>query len=61
MMEPTLLQITAPYFVAGAIVQAGVVVRAAPIIKYMRGWPIVKVEAYAGKKGWIVYQVEQQG
>lgn len=43
------------YFTAGAIVddESERVVEAAPIIKYMVGWHMEKVQTYCAKKGWF--------
>jgi len=46
-----LIQITAPHFVAGYDTQSG---RIAPIIRYMRGWPLEKIAGYCKQKGWNV-------
>jgi hypothetical protein len=49
----TLICIDAPHFCAGVVVdERGTVVRAAPIVRYMIGWPAKRVTAYAGRKGW---------
>ncbi len=49
-----LIQIKSSYFCAG--LEAGdydlQVKRAAPILKYMVGWSVRKVQAYAIQKGW---------
>jgi hypothetical protein len=47
-----LMQITAPHFCAGLETRSGVVQRAAPIIKYMKGWHTEKVREYCAKKSW---------
>jgi hypothetical protein len=44
--------IDAGYFCAGAVIENGVVTRVAPIIKYMRGWPIEKCIKYCVSKRW---------
>lgn len=49
---PTMLQVTAPYFCAGAKVRGQKIVSAAPIIKYMIGWTVNKAQQYATSKGW---------
>jgi len=49
-----LLQITAPHFVAGLVIEEGSVKRVAPIIKYMRGYTIEKVRKYCERKGWTL-------
>ena len=46
------MQITAPHFCAGLETRAGVVQRAAPIIKYMRGWETWRVRDYCAGKNW---------
>lgn len=50
----TLIRIVAPHFCAGILISTknDVVVRTAPILKYMRGWETGRVLAYAEKKGW---------
>lgn len=50
-----LYQITAPHFCAGIVLE-GSVTRAAPILAYMRGWGLNKVQAYCQKKGWRVIE-----
>lgn len=52
----TLVQITAPHFVAGLQAEDGRVVRAAPIIKYMIGWDGGGLKSWCHHKGWT-YQV----
>jgi hypothetical protein len=49
----TLVQITAPHFCAGIVVE-GVVRDAAPIVKYMRGWTLDKVTSYCAQRHWQV-------
>ena len=49
-----LLQITAPYFVAGLVIEEGSVKKVAPIIKYMRGYTIKRVRMYCERKGWTI-------
>lgn len=49
-------QITSPYFCAGVVFNKHmVVVEAAPIIKYMKGWFWADVVDYCNKKGWDFY------
>lgn len=43
-----MVRIEASHFVAGIIVGE----RAAPILKYMIGWPTEKIIKYCQKKGW---------
>jgi len=44
--------ITAPHFVAYVDIDAGVVIDAAPIVRYMIGWGYFKVLGYCQRKGW---------
>lgn len=49
----SMIRIEAPHFVAGAVLdERGFVVRAAPIIRYMIGWPEIKVYNYCRRKSW---------
>jgi hypothetical protein len=59
MAVPDLLQITSNYFCAGVVVQDGAVTRAAPILKYMRGWTIKRVRTYCKIKDWDCQPVSQ--
>jgi hypothetical protein len=47
-----LIQIDAPHFCAGAVLSEGKVIQAAPIIHYMKGWKLPKIQDYCKKKGW---------
>lgn len=49
-----LLRITARHFVAGIVASDFVIVEAAPIVKYMRGWRTKQVWLYCQRKGWRV-------
>lgn len=53
-----LLRIQSSYFVAGIEVGAG---RAAPIVRYMVGWDIQRIQAYCARKGWRVEMVDAGG
>jgi hypothetical protein len=55
----TLAQIKAPHFTAGIVLQDNVVVIAAPIVKYMVGWPRPKVRAYCTGKNWPISVVRE--
>jgi hypothetical protein len=44
--------IDAPHFNAAVVLDQGVVVRAAPILKYMVGWTAARVVRYCFRKGW---------
>lgn len=49
----TLLIIDAPHFCAGVVTDpAGKVVRTAPIVHYMLGWPEHRVRGYCESKRW---------
>lgn len=55
MSETRLLILDSGYFCAAVEVGLNdVVIRAAPIIKYMKEWPAKRVEEYATKKGWKI-------
>ena len=47
-----LIQITAEHFCAGVEIEHNKVVRAAPIIKYMKGWYPDEIFDYCDRKGW---------
>lgn len=48
-------QIDSGYFCAGVVVDdLGRVIRAAPIVKYMRGWTLKQVEDYCREKRWTL-------
>lgn len=47
-----LVRIVAPHFVAGIVARNGRVVRAAPILGYMRGWDGAAVASYCDRKDW---------
>lgn len=51
-MNEQLVSIEAPHFVAGAVLIGDKAVRAAPIISYMYGWTLNRVQTYANKKRW---------
>lgn len=46
------LQITTKYMCAGLVVRNQTVISTAPILKYMKGWDVLKVMEYCQKKGW---------
>jgi hypothetical protein len=55
-----LVQITAPHFCAGFIIEPRgdwYVTEAAPIIRYMVGWSTTRVSDYCRRKGWLVVRV----
>jgi hypothetical protein len=43
---------------AGLIIRRGSVVRTAPILKFMRGWPSWRVYTYAKTRNWQLEEVE---
>ena len=45
-----------PQFTAGIVTTMSIVTRAAPILRYMRGWPIEKVREHCQEKGWTLHQ-----
>lgn len=47
------VRIVAPHFTAGVIIG----IAAAPIVSYMRAWPIERIVAYCFSKRWRVYDV----
>lgn len=49
-----LLRIEAPHFVTGVVIEGWHVTRAAPIVKYMKGWDANHVEEYCRRKGWEI-------
>jgi hypothetical protein len=54
MNDPRLIRVSAPHFVAGAVLNdRDIVVFTAPIISYMKGWTSDKVRQYCERKGWI--------
>lgn len=53
------IRITAPHFVAGVFGHE-VVEKAAPILKYMVGWTLERVQVYATSKHWLFEIVEIQ-
>lgn len=57
-VEMILLRITAPHFCAGIVLDdAGHVIRAAPILAWIRGRKIDAITAYAKRKGWLIEQI----
>ncbi|KRR21685.1 hypothetical protein CQ13_06440 [Bradyrhizobium retamae] len=62
--ETGLLRISAPHFCAGADVVGGVVCGTiAPILRYMRGWPIERVRSYCRSMRWelLTQGVDREG
>lgn len=59
-MIRTLYRITAPHFCAGLISQEAKIVRAAPIIHWMRGQDTDALIAYCKLKGWKLEVVQEE-
>ena len=55
-----MLRLTAPHFVAGVILNEGLVTEAAPVVGYMLGWPFPRVRAYAISKRWNVEEMTDE-
>lgn len=47
-------RIAAPHFVAGVETENGVIVRAAPIVKWALRKPIMELLQYCRRKGWQI-------
>ena len=47
-----MIRIDAPHFCAAVVLDSDIVVRAAPILKYMLGWSRWRVADYCRNKGW---------
>jgi hypothetical protein len=54
MVVDPLIIIDAPHFYAAVVLRCDVVIRAAPILKYMMGWSSERVKQYARRKGWDI-------
>jgi len=52
------VRVVGPNFIAGAVVREGRVVRAAPILGYVIGWPVERVIALARRRGWTIERDE---
>jgi hypothetical protein len=51
-------QVQGDDFCAGLVLRNDVVIEAAPIIRYMKGWSRSRVRAYCQEKGWIAKIVD---
>lgn len=54
------ISIESSYFSAGVVVEeveSGIVIAAAPILKYMIGWGVEEVKRYCEKKGWKYLEI----
>lgn len=59
--DESLLAIDAPHFYCGVIVRSGRVIKTAPIVHYLSGWDIDRVQRYAQRRGWRVATVPLNG
>jgi hypothetical protein len=50
----TVIQVSAPHFVAGIVMENGCATRPAPIVNYMLGWTRERIERYCPGKRWRV-------
>jgi hypothetical protein len=57
MRDMTMYRVVAKHFVAGFVIEEGVVARAAPIIKYVIGWKERKALKYFHSKHFTVEEV----
>lgn len=55
-----LLQVKGPGFAAGIVVEDGIVVDAAPILGYTKGWLYDRVIAYISNRHWTVESVPER-
>lgn len=54
MKTDQLYRVTAAHFVAGLVVRGGIIVEAAPIIRWSQNTLFSEFYRYAGSKGWTV-------
>lgn len=52
-----MIRIVAKHFVAGVEISRARVARAAPILRYMLGWPVHKVISYCHSQGWTTEEL----
>ena len=55
-----LVQITSSYFCAGIILENGICIEAAPIVKYMKGWDRPKIRDYCKYKKWSAKIIDHE-
>ena len=58
---PTLWRVNATHYVAGLEVDGGIVVRAAPILRWAKGRQFDRLHAYLSKRGYAIEQVPEFG
>ena len=59
-LEDILYRVQCPYFTAGLVLRMGLVYDAAPILRYMLGWPLAQAEEYVRRRGWSIDIVEKR-
>lgn len=52
------VRIKSKFFVAGIVIRGGMVIGAAPIVKFMEGWTALKACNYAKLRGWSWMKVD---
>jgi hypothetical protein len=57
-MKMTVYRVVAKHFVAGFVVEDGLIVRAAPIIKYTIGWKERRALKYFFDKHFLVREID---
>lgn len=55
--ERRLIQISSGYFCAGVVIENDLVIEAAPIVMYMKGWSHERVISYCRRKHWLAIDV----
>jgi hypothetical protein len=58
--DESLLAIDAPHFYCGVILCNDRVIRAAPIVRYMRGWTADRLRRYCQRRGWQVIETKRR-
>lgn len=53
----TIWQVTAPHFCAGVIERGGIIIEAAPILRWAISEPLAKFGLYCQRKGWQMERV----
>lgn len=56
-----LVRIKAGHFTAGLVIKNSIVIEAAPIVMYMKGWRAEQVEKYCKNKKWGVEVFTEPG
>ena len=51
--DELMVRVASRYFVSGFVVRDGFVVKAAPLLRYMIGWPTSRAMGYMDGKGWV--------